>query len=183
MELAGRLLVATPLLRDPNFARTVVFLADHGEEGALGVVLNRPTDTALTEVLPLWEVAASSPASVFVGGPVSPEAALALGHLGTAGRPDDGFAPLVNGFGAVDLEADPALLGPHLAGLRVFAGYAGWGPAQLEGEIEEGAWYVVDAALDDVFSSKPEALWSAVLRRQGGDLAFVSTFPVDPTMN
>jgi putative transcriptional regulator len=181
--LAGRLLVATPLLRDPNFFRTVVFLADHGDGGALGVVLNRPTETTLTDVLPLWETAASSPPSVFLGGPVSPEGALALAHVGSVGRPDDGFAPLVDGFGAVDLDGDPAILGPYLAGLRVFAGYAGWGPGQLEGEIAEGAWYVVDAAPDDVFSSAPSDLWARVLRRQGGDLALVSTFPADPTMN
>jgi putative transcriptional regulator len=114
---------------------------------------------------------------------VSQDGALALAHVGPGGPPDEGFQPLVDGFGAVDLDADPALVAPHFVGLRIFAGYAGWGPGQLEGEIEEGAWYVVDAAPDDIFSGRPEGLWSHVLRRQGGDLALVSTFPPDPSLN
>src|SRR4051812_40084650 len=103
LELAGRLLVATPLLTDPNFARTVVFLADQNGEGALGVVLNRPSETPVTDVLPLWQPVATTPATVFVGGPVAPDGALGLARLGAVGRPEDGFQPLVDGFGAVDL--------------------------------------------------------------------------------
>jgi putative transcriptional regulator len=183
LELAGQLLIATPVLRDPNFARTVVFLADHNDEGALGVVLNRPSETPVTDVLPLWEPVATSPTSVFVGGPVAQDGALGLARLGASGQPEDGFQPLAAGFGAVDLDGDPALLAPYFAGLRIFAGYAGWGPGQLESEIEEGAWYVVSAAPDDVFSPRPALLWQHVLRRQGGDLALVSTFPLDPTLN
>jgi putative transcriptional regulator len=181
-SLAGRLLVATPLLNDPNFARTAIFVAEHSADGALGVVINRPSQTDVSEVLPLWEAAVSSPSVVFVGGPVSPDGALAIGRIGGT-PPHPGFQPVVDGFGVVDLEGDPALLAPHLAGLRVFAGYAGWGPGQLDGEVEEGAWYVLDGAPDDVFCHRPDVLWRDVLRRQGGELALVSTFPADPTLN
>jgi putative transcriptional regulator len=182
-SLAGRLLIATPLLRDPNFMRTTVFIAEHTPEGAVGVVLNRPSDTEVAGVLPGWGSAVSSPGVVFVGGPVSPEGALALARLGGPELPDAGFQPVIDGFGVVDLEVDSALVAPHLAGMRVYAGYAGWAANQLDAEVEEGAWYVVPAAPDDVFCARPDVLWRDVLRRQGGDLAMVSTFPTDPTLN
>jgi putative transcriptional regulator len=183
VSLAGRLLVATPLLSDPNFMRTTVFVAEHSDEGAVGVVLNRPSDTDVAGVLPAWGAAVTSPAVVFVGGPVQQEGALALARIGAPPLPDSGFQPVVDGFGVVDLEGDSALIAPHLAGMRVFAGYAGWGPGQLDAEIAEGSWYVVDGAPDDIFCSRPEVLWRDVLRRQGGELALVSTFPPDPTLN
>ncbi|MFL6239437.1 MAG: YqgE/AlgH family protein [Actinomycetes bacterium] len=182
-SLAGRLLLATPLLRDPNFMRTTVFIAEHSPEGAVGVVLNRPSETDVAGVLPAWEATVTSPPVVFVGGPVSQEGALALARIAGPGMPEEGFQPVVDGFGVVDLEIDSALLAPHLAAMRVYAGYAGWGPGQLDAEIEEGSWYVVTGAPDDVFCSRPEVLWRDVLRRQGGDLALVSTFPPDPSLN
>jgi putative transcriptional regulator len=182
-SLAGQLLLATPLLVDPNFMRTTVFIAEHSPDGAVGVVLNRPSDTDVAGVLPAWGGAVTSPAVVFVGGPVQQEGALALARIGGLPLPDNGFQPVVDGFGVVDLETDSELLTPHLAGMRVYAGYAGWGPGQLDAEVSEGAWYVVDGAPDDVFCSRPEVLWRDVLRRQGGDLALVSTFPPDPTLN
>jgi putative transcriptional regulator len=182
-SLAGRLLLATPLLVDPNFQRTTVFIAEHSPDGAVGVVLNRPSDTDVAGVLPAWGDAVTSPAVVFVGGPVAQEGALALARMGGAEPPDAGFQPVIDGFGVVDLEADSELLAPYLAGMRVYAGYAGWGPGQLDAEVAEGAWYVVAGAPDDVFCSRPEVLWRDVLRRQGGDLALVSTFPPDPTLN
>jgi putative transcriptional regulator len=182
-SLAGRLLVATPLLRDPNFMRTTVFMAEHSSGGAVGVVLNRPSETDVAGVLPAWESAVSSPGVVFVGGPVSQEGALALARIGGPDLPATGFQPIVDGFGVVDLDSDAALVVPRLAGMRVYAGYAGWGPGQLDAEIAEGAWYVVTGAPDDVFCSQPELLWRDVLRRQGGELALVSTFPADPSLN
>jgi putative transcriptional regulator len=182
-SVAGRLLLATPLLRDDNFMRTTVFIAEHSSEGAVGVVLNRPSHTDVAGVLPGWESAVTSPAVVFVGGPVAQEGALAIARIGGPVLPDSGFQPVVDGFGVVDLETDSAMLAPHLAGMRVYAGYAGWGPGQLDAEIAEGAWYVVDGAPDDVFCARPELLWRDILRRQGGDLALVSTFPPDPTLN
>lgn len=181
--LAGRLLVATPLLRDPNFVRTTIFVAEHSPEGAVGVVLNRPSDTDVAGVLPSWGDAVTSPGVVFVGGPVAQEGALALARIGDPVLPESGFQLVVDGFGVVDLEGDSALIAPRLAGLRVYAGYAGWGPGQLDAEIAEGSWYVVDGAPDDVFCARPEVLWRDVLRRQGGELALVSTFPADPTLN
>ena len=182
-SLAGQLLLATPLLVDPNFLRATVFIAEHSPDGAIGVVLNRPSDTDVSGVLPAWGDAVTSPAVVFVGGPVAQEGALALARIGGPALPDTGFQPVVDGFGVVDLESDSELIAPHLAGMRVYAGYAGWGPGQLDAEVSEGAWYVVDGAPDDVFCSRPEVLWRDVLRRQGGDLALVSTFPPDPTLN
>jgi putative transcriptional regulator len=176
---AGRLIVATPSLRDPNFARTVVLLLESNEEGALGLVLNRPSRTSVAEVLPQWWPIASEPAVVFGGGPVSPSSAICLAAGGA--EPGTGYAPLRAGLGTVDLDRDPDEV--SVQALRVFAGYAGWGAGQLQGEIAEGAWYVLDARPDDAFSDDPAELWSRVLRREGGSLALVATCPIDPTMN
>jgi putative transcriptional regulator len=126
-SVRGRLLVATPDLADPNFSRTVVLMLEHGDEGALGVVLNRPIDLSVAEVLPDWVHLISAPACLFVGGPVAPTAVIGLGR-------GDGpvFQPLFDGLGTLDLDLDPAAYAPTMAGLRVFVGYAGWGPGQLE---------------------------------------------------
>jgi putative transcriptional regulator len=182
-SLRGRLLVATPSLLDPNFFRTVVLLVEHNDEGAAGVVLNRPSETPLTEgPLQAWEDVAADPPLVFVGGPVQPAAAVCLARA----RPDaepDGFEPVVDRLGVIDIGREMAEIRPSLDRIRVFAGYAGWGAGQLEGEIEEGAWYVLDADPEDALSSQPGGLWRFVLKRQGGHLALVSNFPADPTMN
>jgi putative transcriptional regulator len=180
--LGGQLLIATPRLLDPNFSRTVVLLLDHDEDGALGVVLNRPSELPLVAVLPGWSEAVSEPAQLFSGGPVSPESAVAVG---VRSGPDEltGFRPLTGDFGLIDLESEPGPLLEGLAGLRVFSGYAGWISEQLELEIREGSWYVVGATNGDLLHPDPETLWRGVLRRQPGDLAFVATFPDDPSMN
>jgi putative transcriptional regulator len=181
--LKGRLLVATPALLDPNFFRTVVLLVEHNDEGAAGVVLNRPSETSLTgSPLEAWEGVAAEPSLVFVGGPVQPAAAVCLARA----RPDAspaGFEPVLDGLGVLDIGREFADLKPALDRIRVFAGYAGWDAGQLEGEIEEGAWYVLDADPEDALSSHPGGLWRFVLKRQGGHLALVSNFPSDPTMN
>ncbi|GAA3752482.1 putative transcriptional regulator [Spinactinospora alkalitolerans] len=190
-SLTGHLLVATPLLDDPNFRRAVVFMIDdHDAEGALGVVVNRPLELPVSEVLEDWGDYASDPAVMFAGGPVGTGAGLALAVPEAAEAPL-GWRPLenvdadsgVSGMGTVDLDAPAEILGTALGRLRVFAGYAGWGEGQLSAEIEEGAWYVLPATVEDVFCADPDALWAGVLRRQGGDLALVSTFPDDPTLN
>ncbi|MCP2334947.1 YqgE/AlgH family protein [Actinomadura rupiterrae] len=184
----GTLLVATPQLDDPNFRRTVVLVVEHdGDGGTLGVVLNRPTEVPVDRVLPPWAELVTVPSVVFQGGPVALDNALALARLPGEDEPLgwralDGDAAVAR-VGLVDLDAPPALLAPELLQLRVFAGYAGWGAGQLLGEIEEGAWYLVSAEAGDVFAAEPDRLWQQVLRRQAGDLAFVSTFPDDPTMN
>jgi putative transcriptional regulator len=182
-NLKGRLLVATPSLREPTFARTVIAMLEHDDDnGAVGVVLNRPVGLPLDEVVPAVSDLATAPASLYDGGPVGPTTAIALG-LAADGADPEGWAYVVPPLVTVDLDHDPALLRATLRALRVFAGYAGWAPGQLEGEIEEGSWYVVDALPLDPFTEEPQALWPAVLRRQGWPLSAVAVCPLDPTMN
>jgi putative transcriptional regulator len=181
----GKLLVATPELDDPNFSRTVVLVLEHTEEGALGVVLNRPTDSPLTETLPRWCDLAAPPGVVFVGGPVQPEAAIGLARRSAdvAAAESIAFAPLFGDLGTVDLERMPEDVAPAIDLVRVFAGYAGWGPGQLDGELAASGWYVCDAAPDDLWTAQPGDLWRAVLRRQPGPLRLVAGFPDDPSLN
>jgi putative transcriptional regulator len=200
-ELKGRLLVATPNLGDPNFERTVVLVLEHGDDGALGVVLNRPSDLDLAEPLPEWAGAAAHPPVVFIGGPVAPSAAVCLARLAAAnGGRADGWEPILGPsgplsgvgsplsvregpIGMLDLDSDPDVAIPRLSDIRVFAGYAGWGSRQLESEIAAGGWFVVDADAADPLSPAPEDLWSAVLRRQRGTLALFAAYPPDASMN
>jgi putative transcriptional regulator len=184
----GRLLIATPLLADPNFRRTIVLLVEHEpEQGTLGVVLNRPTEVPVGQVLESWTELTTDPSVVFSGGPVAQNSALALALITGADEPV-GWHPLDGGpsmakLGLVDLDAPPGLIGPVIRNMRVYAGYAGWGVGQLQDEIDEGAWWVVRAELTDAFCADPGRLWSAVLRRQGGELAYVATYPDDPSRN
>ncbi|WP_433547423.1 YqgE/AlgH family protein [Streptomyces sp. CA-294286] len=193
-SLTGRLLVATPALADPNFDRAVVLVIDHDEAGSLGVVLNRPTAVGVDRILAPWADLAGAPGVVFRGGPVAQDSALGVAVVPGAGRPPGarphpgGDAPLgwrrVHGaIGLVDLDAPPELLAAALGSLRIFAGYAGWGPGQLEEELGEGAWYAVDSEPGDVSSPEPEGLWRAVLRRQRSGLAMIATYPDDPSLN
>jgi putative transcriptional regulator len=180
---ARRLLVATPTLRDPNFFRTVVFMIEHTSDGALGVVLNRPSTAELTEALPEWCHLAADPSVAFVGGPVqSHEAVIGLGRSAAADS-GGGWEPLLDHVGSVDLGLAPAEVRPDIDAVRVFAGYAAWGPGQLDAELSLGGWYVVDADASDLLTSEPDSLWRRVLRRQGGDLAMAANSPLDPTTN
>lgn len=186
--LRGRLLVANPLLPDPNFDRSVVLILAHGGEGALGVVLNRPSAVPVVEVLPRWAERASPPGVVFAGGPVNARAVIGVARRRSGGRPagwSDGpaWTAVSEDFGTVDLDLDPSDVEGDLGAVRIFAGYSGWGAGQLEGEIAGGAWWVVDAAPGDAFGTRPGALWHDVLRRQEGSLALVAVFPPDPAMN
>jgi putative transcriptional regulator len=186
--LAGRLLVATPRLGDPNFRRAVVLVVeDEQAEGTLGIVLNRPTEVPVERVLEPWTDLVTGPSVVFKGGPVAPSSALALaiarGEDEPLGwRPLDG-AEVMSRVGLVDLDAPPQLLADGIDSLRVFAGYAGWGPGQVRSEIDEGAWYVLSGEPADAFAAEPGQLWQAVLRREGGTLALMSTYPDDPSSN
>ena len=186
--LAGRLLVATPMLGDPNFQRTVVLVVeDQPAEGTLGIVLNRPTEVPVRQVLEAWTDLVTGPSVVFKGGPVAPGSALALAIAQGEDEPLgwralDG-AGVMSRVGLVDLDAPPQLLADGIASLRVFAGYAGWGPGQLQAEIEEGAWYVLTGKPGDAFMAEPALLWQEVLRRQGGTMALVATYPEDPSLN
>lgn len=175
-SFAGLLLVASPLLGDPNFAQTVVLVLQHDEEGAVGVVLNRPSIEPVVSHLPEWSERLEEPPLVFVGGPVQP--AVAIGVV----RSDlPGERTALHGVGLVDLATDPASAPP--GPVRVFSGYSGWGPGQLEAEMAEEAWELIPAEVGDVFTENPEALWAMVLRRQGGRLAMLATYPQDPSQN
>ena len=186
----GRLLVATPMLDDPNFDRSVVYMVEHHDEGALGLVLNRPSGEELVDPLEGWVTAQSEPSRVFSGGPVEPDALIALArleHRVTAGSADDEdtsyLAPLTGDIASADLAADPALVIGRINALRVFRGYAGWEPGQLEAEIESGSWIVVDSESSDVFTSDPDTLWRSVLRRQPGRLGWLAEAPDDLASN
>ena len=186
--LTGSLLVASPTLGDDNFERTVVFVVEHDESGALGVVINRPSQVDVGSILPDWHLYAAAPQVVFHGGPVGRDNALALACLPVGADASDeaeptGFRRIYGRLGLVDLDAPAEAVAAEVSSVRVFAGYAGWEPGQLEEEIDEGAWFVVDSASDDPFQFDATQLWRDVLRRQPGDLALVATFPVDPTLN
>ena len=180
-ELTGKLLVAAPALRDANFLRTVVLILEHNDSGAIGVVLNRPSSTPVSDALPQWQPIAADPAVVFVGGPVQVTAAICLATSDEARV--EGWQPLFGPLGTLDLERAPDELGVSIQALRVFAGFASWGPGQLEGEIEAGAWFVVDAAPGDALTDVPRKMWHEVLRRQRGALSQLAGFPLELSHN
>jgi putative transcriptional regulator len=175
-SIEGRLLVASPHLLDPNFYRTVVYIAEHGEEGALGLVLNRPSEEPVHDHLPDWAAVASTPTVVFVGGPVSNE--IAVGLARAPERPPESWQPAFDGSGLVDLAAGPDAIG-EVDALRIFSGYSGWVTGQLEMEMATDSWFLLPALPSDLFTEHPETLWRNVLGRQPGRLAFFATFPHD----
>ena len=180
----GSLLVAMPALSDPNFAGAVVDVLDHNDSGTLGVVLGRPSQVEIRDVLPGWCDLAVEPGVFHVGGPCETDTALCLAACPGEGPEPVGLRRVAGDVYLVDLDADPDTLDSDVSGLRVFAGYAGWSPDQLAGEIAEGAWACVPGGPADVLSdlSGPE-LWRAVLARQTGRLAVLSTAPADPSAN
>jgi len=180
----GRLLVATPPLEDPNFDRTVVYMLEHHDQGALGVIINRPTPEQLAEPLDRWSELQPSPGSMFLGGPVETDALIALALTKQPlDEATDELAPVSGTIASADLTTDPVFVAARVDAVRVFRGYAGWGPGQLESEIEAGAWLVLDAEPTDVFATEPDALWRTVLRRQGGRLAWLAEAPDDLSSN
>lgn len=170
------------MLGDPNFDRTVVLMIEHTPEGALGLVLNRPTEVAVGDALPAWHRFAIEPAVLHVGGPVEGQSGWCLARL-SDGLDRDGFVPILGDLGLLDLELDPDDLAADVIGVRLYAGYSGWGPGQLEAELAQDAWIVVDAASDDPFLTDGEELWQRILSRQGGHLARLSLFPRHPSLN
>jgi putative transcriptional regulator len=182
---AGAALVAAPGLRDPNFRRTVVLIIEHQPSGTLGVVLNRPSDVPVREVLPTWGRHAAVPQSLYVGGPIEQQAALCVAALpaGVDAESTDGMIRVRGPLALVNLDTDPDVMVPRLRGLRVFAGYAGWEQDQLAGEVERGDWVVVPALPDDVLAPASTDLWGRTLRRQGMPLALLATYPSDRTLN
>lgn len=177
-SLQGQLLVSSPALRDPQFRRTVVLIAHHDEDGAMGLVLTRPSEVAATEAVPALEGLAGASDPVHVGGPVQPEAFMVLAEFDDIG---DAAAPIFGALGFLPADAEPGDL--SIRRLRLFAGYAGWGAGQLETELAEPSWIVVPAQPDDPFAPDPDELWRSVLHRAGREFALMETMPYDPELN
>ena len=179
----GRLLVATPQIEEGVFHRSVVLVLHHGDDGAQGVVINRPIEAEIDAVLPGWKAVASTPATMFQGGPVQLDSALGLVAVPGDSPAPTGIRRLFGAVALVDLDTPPLQVAPEVSGLRIFAGYAGWSPGQLDTEIATGSWFVVDAEAGDAFSDAPGALWERVLRRQPPPLRWAAWFPADPELN
>jgi len=193
-RLSGRLLIATPVIDDDTFLRAVILVVNHTDDGSLGVVLNRPTADPVADTLPRWQDLASHPSVVFEGGPVDPTTGLALGLVkdldafaGGSNQPADAEiaarVPGMSGLVTVNLDGDPAFAAAYIEHMRMFSGYAGWSGGQLAGEIIAGAWFVVDGALDDVFTEQPDDLWPNILKRQPGATRWFANYPRDPAVN
>jgi putative transcriptional regulator len=179
-SLRGQLLVAGPTLQDPNFHRTVVLICEHTEEGALGLIVNRPTPVEAGEAVPELVSLIGDGARLWSGGPVQPASVVVLADFI---EPPDDVLMVLEGVGLVLQGADLTDLDLGERGARAFLGYAGWGPDQLEGELERDDWIVVPAVPDDAFGPDADALWAAVLARQGGEYALLATMPPDPSLN
>jgi putative transcriptional regulator len=178
-SLRGQLLIASASLVDPNFRRTVVLVAEHGEEGAMGLVLNRPSPTEVAEAVPVLETIVGPGDTLYLGGPVQPESVVVLGEF----REPDAAAVVVTGrIGFMPADSEPDAVAEATDRVRVFAGYAGWAVGQLEAEIEEGSWIVEPARPDDVFGEDGD-LWGSVLRRKGGRYRVLALMPDDPALN
>jgi putative transcriptional regulator len=178
MFLQGKLIVSSPSLIDPNFRKTVVLIAHHDEEGALGLVLSRPSEVAAAEAVPVLDGLPGAEDPVFVGGPVQPDAFMVLAEFEDV---DEAAAPIIEGLGFMPADAEPAELA--IKRLRLFAGYSGWGSGQLEDELASDSWIVVDAAADDAFADDPDVLWRTVLQRKGGAFSLMENMPFDPRVN
>ena len=174
----GKLLVSSPALVDPNFRKTVVLIAHHDEEGAMGLVLSRPSTVAAVDAVPALAGIAGADDPVYVGGPVQPEAFMVLAEFDDIGQ---AAAPIMNGLGFMPADAEPEELA--IRRLRLFAGYSGWGGGQLEAELDEDSWIVVEAIADDAFADDPDELWRGVLQRQGGAFSLMENMPFDPGLN
>jgi putative transcriptional regulator len=178
-SLKGQLLVAGPSLLDPNFRRTVVLVGEHTDEGALGVVLNRASEATVEDAVPELSALIDDEELVHVGGPVQPSAIVVVADFAD---PEQAGALILDSVGFLPAEVEPDAIG-ELRRARVFAGYAGWGPGQLDEELDEGSWIVAPALPEDVFTGDPEELWSEVLRRKGGPFEVLALMPPDPSAN
>lgn len=179
-SMAGRLLIASTTLQDPNFARTVVLIGMHGPEGALGLVLNRPSTSLVADAVPQLGELVGEDEPLYVGGPVRSSSIVVLGEFLD---PDAAGVLVLGRIGLPAADTDPELLCESTSRLRIYAGYAGWGEGQLDAEIEQGDWIEQDALPEDVFSRTPEELWSATLTRKGGRYALIARMPLDPSLN
>src|SRR3954471_10180018 len=177
-SLQGKLLVSSPALRDPNFRKTVVLIAHHDEDGAMGLVLSRPSDVQAIDVVPVLEGTPGGEGLVFVGGPVQPDAYMVLAEFDDV---EQAAAPIMGDLGFMPADAEPEDLA--IRRLRLFAGYSGWGSGQLEAELAEPSWIVVEAEADDAFVDDPDELWRTVLHRKGGPFSLMENMPFDPGLN
>jgi len=178
-SLRGKLLVASPALVDPNFARTVVFMTEHNDEGGMGIVLNRPSDTAVDSVVSeLTEIAGGEP--VYVGGPVQPEALVLLAEFTNL---EAAAWVVVADVGLASADVDLDELAGSVRRGRVYAGYSGWGPGQLEEEVEGDSWIIEPPLPPELFPDDPATLWSDVLARKGGQYSLIARMPADPSLN
>jgi putative transcriptional regulator len=178
-SLRGRLLISSGNLFDPNFRHTVVLVGEHSAEGALGVVLNRPMDVTVAEAVPVLAALVAPDQLLFEGGPVQPSHPVLLAELSHPELADVLIFGTV-GFLVGEVSED---VRPGILRARVYAGYSGWGPGQLEREMEEGSWILEPALEDDVFTDAPDTLWSRVLERKGPEYRRLSRMPFDPSMN
>ncbi|HET9103867.1 MAG TPA: YqgE/AlgH family protein [Solirubrobacteraceae bacterium] len=174
----GQLLIAGPTLTDPNFLRTVVLVIEHSEAGALGLVLNRPSETTVGEVVSELEALLAPEEPLWVGGPVAPSALIVLAEFA---QPDDAALIAFADIGVLASESEDGP--PEIRRGRAFVGHAGWGPGQLDAELESGDWFVEPALREDAFTERPEDLWADVLTRMGGHYALVARMPLDPSVN
>jgi putative transcriptional regulator len=167
-------------LPDPNFARTVVLVCEHSEDGALGLVLNRGGGLLVAESAPELAALIEDDAVIDAGGPVQPDALLVLAEF------EDASHAAIPVIGAVGLMGDGSDIDDLVAvtrRARVFAGYAGWGPGQLDAELAREDWFVAPAGIDDIFDPDADELWQRVLARKGGHFAVVARMPIDPSVN
>ena len=177
-SLQGKLLVSSPALVDPNFRKTVVLIAHHDDDGAMGLVLSRPSDVLAADAVPALEGLPGAQEPVYVGGPVQPDAFMVLADFQDV---EEAAAPILDGLGFMPADAEPEDL--HISRMRLFAGYSGWGSGQLEAELAEASWIVVDAVTDDAFADDPDELWRTVLHRKGGPFHLMESMPYDPGLN
>lgn len=179
---SGKILIATPAIGDGNFEQSVIYMLHHDTDGALGVIINQPSELLVDELLPRWADLATAPGLIFSGGPVETNGFIGVGRA--VGPQPDGVVPVAGtDLVTVDLEDDPAITGAHIDRLRLFRGYAGWGAHQLDTELNAGSWFTVTAHVDDMWSADPADLYEQVLRRQSGDLRWFANAPLDPSQN
>lgn len=178
-------MLANTDLLEPTFRRSVIYIVEHNDGGTLGVVLNRPSETAVYNVLPQWAKLAAKPKTMFIGGPVKRDAALCLAVLWVGADPEGvpGLRHVAGRLVMVDLDADPEVLAAAVEGVRIYAGYSGWTIGQLEGEIERDDWIVLSALPSDVLVGPRADLWGQVLRRQPLPLSLLATHPIDLSRN
>ncbi len=184
MVRPGTLLVSATDLTEQSFRRTVVYIVEHNDAGSLGVIINRPSETPVRDVLPRWSDLAASPGALYMGGPVKRDAALCLAtvKVGTAIDRSAGLRRVDGRVALLDLDSDPDVIAPMVEGIRVFAGYAGWTFGQLEGELERGDWIVLSALPSDPIARRTD-LWAEVLRRQPLPLSLLATHPIELERN